>query len=606
MNFFVAASGGHSSHSAAILSGASPLLLTAVIIIIGSVAGVIAHKCRLPALTGQIIAGIVIGTSGFQLLGHVEEQSLSSITSFAIGLIAVTVGAHLNFRLLHNSLKRILQIAIAESLLAFACVFVCMYYFNPFGLEESLKLPASLLIASLACATSPASSLHVIKEKQAKGILVKTMVAVIAIDNLVCLAIFEIVRAYAKLQISGEGVLTTVLPGISSFALAALIGYFVGFSLHLYSRALQRKHKSHQSKNVTNSVLFTIMLLAIMLCYGLCEYIGFLWEHSDFKLSPSPLMANLVMGMLLANKSDVKDHLLEQFSFMEQAVFTCFFTLAGMHLDISTLDGNVLFAAAIYLGAMSFGKVVGAWGAASMGAATRNISKYIGRTLLVQAGLTIALIIIIFEDPMFHEFSSQLTAAILACVVATELIGTVLIANTLDKAKESGRDKTRLIEFLEEEYILPTMYAHDRWEAIEELCHFMVKTHNLKISPEELRELVVSREKEMPTGIGEGIAVPHAKLDEHIEGEDKILGVMALADPPIDFGAPDEKPAELIILIITPKDHHDQHLEVIGAIARMMQHKEIREAILNAKTAAEIHEILHSEEGESFNYFLNS
>ena len=590
---------------AALLTGAGPLLLTAIIIIIGSFAGMLAQKVKLPALTGQIIAGIIIGTSGLHLLGHTEEKSLASITSFAIGLIAVTVGAHLNFRLLHNSMRRILQIAIAESLLAFLCVFFAMYYFNPFNLAENLQLPAYLLVASLACATSPASTLHVIKEKQAKGILVKTMVAVIAFDNLICLAVFEIVRAYARLQISGSSVMMTVIPGLSSFIMAGAIGFIVGFVLHMYSRTIQKKYKEeHHSKSMINSVLFTIMLIAIMTCHGLCEYIKVLWENSDFMLSPSPLMANLVMGMVLANKSDVKDHLLEQFSFMEQAVFTCFFTLAGMHLDISTLNGSVMFAAAIYLGAMSVGKVCGASGAAFLGSGTQKIAKYIGRVLLVQAGLTIALIIIIFEDPEFAAFSSQLTAAILACVVVTELVGTVLISKTLDAAKESGRDKTKLIEFLEEEYILPSMFARDKWEAIEELCHFMVKTHNMKMSTDELKELVFTREKEMPTGIGEGIAVPHAKIEAKTEN-DKIMGVMALASPPVDFGAPDEKPAELIILIITPGNHNEQHLEVIGAIARMMQHADIRDAILSSKSAAEIHEILHSEEGDEFNYFLH-
>lgn len=591
---------------AALLTGAGPLLLTSIIIVIGSVAGMAAQKVKLPALTGQIIIGILIGTSGIHLLGHAEEKSLTSITSFAIGLIAVTVGAHLNFRLLHNSMKRILQIAIAESLMAFACVFFSMYYFNPFGLAEDFRLPAYLLVASLACATSPASTLHVIKEKQAKGILVKTMVAVIAFDNLICLAVFEIVRAYARLDISGSGVLMTVIPGALSFIMAGAIGFIIGYVLHVYSRSIQKKYKlEHHSKSMINSVLFTMMLIAIMTCHGLCEYIKYLWQSSEFLLSPSPLMANLVMGMVLANKSDVKDHLLEQFSFMEQAVFTCFFTLAGMHLDISTLDKNVLFAAGIYLGAMSLGKVIGASGAAYVGAGTQKIAKYIGRVLLVQAGLTIALIIIIAEDPDFKVFASQLTAAILACVVVTELVGTVMISRTLDAAKESGRDKTRLIEFLEEEYILPSMFARDRWEAIEELCHFMVKTHNMKMPVDELKELVFAREKEMPTGIGEGIAVPHARI-EAIEGEsDKIMGVMALASPPVDFGAPDEKPAELIVLIITPGNHNERHLEVIGAIARMMQHADIREAILSSKSAAEIHEIIHSEEGEAFNYFLH-
>ncbi|MCH2207259.1 MAG: PTS sugar transporter subunit IIA [Lentisphaerales bacterium] len=602
IDFILAAGGGHGP---ALLNGASPLLLTAVIIIVGSVAGVIAHKFKLPALTGQIIAGVFIGVSGIHLMGHEEEQSLSSITSFAIGLIAVTVGAHLNFRLLHNSLKRILQIAIAESLAAFLLVFFTLDYFNPLSLEQNLKLPIYLLIASLACATSPASSLHVIKEKKAKGILVKTMIAVIAIDNLICMAIFEGVRAFAKLEIGGASLLATVIPGVSSFLIAGSIGFVVGFGLHAYSRFIQKKYHS-ASKSVVNSILFTIMMISIMLCHGLCEYLKFLWESMSFGLNPSSLLANMVMGVVLANTSDYKDHLLEQFEVMEQAVFTCFFTLAGMHLNLESLTKEVLLTAGIYLGAMCLGKGFGASGAAWAGAATGNISKYIGRTLLVQGGLTIALVIIISEDSTFAAFSSQITAAVLACVVATELIGTVLISKTLDDAKESGNDRTRLIEFLQEEYILPCMFARDRFEAIEELCHFMVKTHKMKITAPELYELVKAREEEMPTGIGEGIAVPHARLDRSFEDQDKIKGVLALASPPVDFGAPDDKPSELIILVITPEEHSERHLEVIGAIARMMQHTEIRDAILNAKSAAEIHEILHSEEGESFNYFLHN
>ena len=286
------------SHAAAILSGASPLLLTAVIIIVGGIAGALAHKAKLPALTGQIIAGVMIGGSGLGLLGHEEEKSLLAVTNFAIGLIAVTVGAHLNFRLLHNSLKRILQIAIAESLCAFGCVFAAMQYFNPFDLGEDIQLPAHLLIASLACATSPASALHVIKEKKAKGILVKTMVAVIAMDNLICLAVFEIVRAFAKMQIGEAGVFMTVMPGFLSFIIAAAVGLLVGYSLHTYAHFIQKRYKSSQTKHAINSVQFTIMIISIMMAHGLCEYIALLWKDSGFALQPSPLMANMVEGGL--------------------------------------------------------------------------------------------------------------------------------------------------------------------------------------------------------------------------------------------------------------------------------------------------------------------
>ena len=87
----------------AILHNADGLLLTAVILIIGLLAGSLAKKMKLPLLTGQIIAGILIGPAVLNLIGISEEKSLQGITNFAIGLIALTVGSHINFRRLHNS-----------------------------------------------------------------------------------------------------------------------------------------------------------------------------------------------------------------------------------------------------------------------------------------------------------------------------------------------------------------------------------------------------------------------------------------------------------------------------------------------------------------------
>ena len=118
---------------------------------------------------------------------------------------------------------------------------------------------------------------------------------------------------------------------------------------------------------------------------------------------------------------------------------------------------------------------------------------------------------------------------------------------------------------------MPRLYAKDSSQAIEQLCHLMVTTHKMELSTEELHQKVMEREELMPTGIGEGIAVPHAKIES--SETDQIQGVLALANPPVDFGAPDGKPARLIILIITPENHHDRHLQVIAAIAKMVQQK---------------------------------
>jgi mannitol/fructose-specific phosphotransferase system IIA component (Ntr-type) len=106
----------------------------------------------------------------------------------------------------------------------------------------------------------------------------------------------------------------------------------------------------------------------------------------------------------------------------------------------------------------------------------------------------------------------------------------------------------------------------------------------------------------MPTGIGHGIAVPHAIIGEG----DQIVGVLGLLDPPVDFGAPDGEPARLVILIATPESQKRRHLEVIAAITRMLSNESIRTKLYKAESSEEIHEIIDSEEAETFNYFLTT
>jgi mannitol/fructose-specific phosphotransferase system IIA component (Ntr-type) len=124
----------------------------------------------------------------------------------------------------------------------------------------------------------------------------------------------------------------------------------------------------------------------------------------------------------------------------------------------------------------------------------------------------------------------------------------------------------------------------------------------MRSSRQEIMEAILKREERMPTGIGHGIAVPHAIVGE---GE-QIVGVLGLMDPPVDFGAPDGEPARLVILIATPENQKQRHLEVIAAITRMLQHEQIRERLFAATSSEMIHEIIDSEEAETFNYFLTT
>ena len=583
----------------------SALFVIGVLIILGTAGGECAKKLRLPALTGQIIVGILLGSSFLNLFSHHQIEMFNPLVTFALSLIAVTIGGHLEFRRLHNAKRRIFIIAIVQTFVTFAGVFGLFHWLNPLGLEGSALIPVHLLIASIATSTTPVTTMHVIKDKRARGLLVKTTIAVVAVNNLLTLALFATSRAIATEMIAEEGALVSSLAfSLLGILLALVMGGLTGSILVTYCRYLRRKYRkkgtiNRHDRGLLQGGLFTALLVTMCVSAGLCEMIPALTGST--RIHPSPILANMMVGLVLANRSSFKEELLSLFDVLEIAVFALFFVLAGLHFDPDAAK-LALVAAMVYFGGRLLFKQVGGVVGGYLGGSSPRLANNMGNMLTAQGAIAIALLIVIQQDGVFGEYAGMITACILTGVVAAELLGGPLIGLGLDRAKETKRDRTRLIEFLQEEFIIPNLHAQDKWSVLEELSYFLKKNHPIKVSQQELIELVKEREESLSTAIGEGIAVPHARLPE---GDD-IHGIMALLDPPVDFDALDGIPVRLVVMIATPEGQDHKHLEVIAAISRMMQNPEIREAIFEAKTAEQIHEIIDSEEAETFNYFVET
>ena len=575
-------------------------LLLSFIAICGFIGSFLFKRFHLPVITGQIFIGVLLGPSFLHIIGHEIEQKFLPITSFAVALIAITVGTHLNFNRLHNSYHRILTIAAMEASFAFLFVFSAFYFFNPLELVDPYHLPFALIIASVASATSPASALHVIKEKYAKGIVVKTLIAVIAVDNIICLCLFEFFRAVSKSVLLNENLLYSFSLGILGVLLAISFAIAIAFLLHFFGKKLKINYKKNELEFFSGALL-SFLFIAIMLLDGLCSFLTDFFQGNGWGIYLSPILAHLVLGLTLANISSLKDDFIKQFSHIENFIFICFFVLAGTHLDINNVSTIFILPIITYLACLGGGKFLGAYWGAKLIRAPKKLVDNIGGMLFVQAGITIALIWVVASEPIFKPIANELITIVLTCVVITELVGTVLIAKAIDRVKETNKNKNRLIDFIEEEFILPVLFSHNRWEAIDALSHFMSKTHKLEISEEQLKNSIVEREKLTATGIGSGIAVPHAKIE--LSDTNSIQGVFAIADPPIDFKSPDG-PAKYIILLITPLNNEEKHVEVISNIAKLLRTPDIVHALDKAKTSAEIYDIIYSEQAENYNYFL--
>lgn len=576
-------------------------LLIALLILAGSIGGWIAVKARLPALFGQVMAGVLLGQTYAADVLHHSSETFEPFSMFALSLVAVTIGGHLEFRRLHNAIKRILLISIIQTVVTFVLVFVTMHWLNPLGLSLEMQLPVHLLMASIATSTSPVSTIHLIKEQKAKGLLVKTTIAVLAVSNLLTLVLFEVVRAFDLNLLTKHsldaGIYISAAGGIG---IALGIGTASGWGLVRYCRYhLGRKGERKHDPVLVQAELFTAFLVTIFFCNGLCEWITF--HFTEELIAPSPILANIMLGLVLANQSSFKEDLLSLFNVLEHAVFTMFYVLAGSHLQLGYIK-TVGWAALLFFVVRLIGKVAGGWLGGRLSGTTPKVSRNIGWMLMGQGAIAVSLVILMEQHEVFAPIRGQFTAAVLTAVVMAELASAPVICVLIKKVGETEKDRTRLIEFLQEEYILPRVKVKSKLDALEQMVSFLCHTHPMKSTRQEVMQAILKREDSMPTGIGHGIAVPHAIIGEG----DQIVGVLGLLEPPVDFGAPDGEPARLVILIATPESQKRRHLEVIAAITRMLSNESIRNKLYEAASSEEIHEIIDSEEAETFNYFLTT
>lgn len=549
-----------------------PLLMVSVIVMAGLAGGGVARLCRAPAITGNIVAGTLLGAT--LLKGANAAQALEPLSAFAMGLIALTVGGHFSYRRLHNALRRILCIVSLEVACAATLVFLTVKMLGG-------SWPAALLLAAFSVETAPATTVALIKENRAKGPFVKTLLGTVSIDSSLCIILFAFTERMVG-DLSGAsrfGVGMVLLHTGYQLLGSAAIGLLLG---NVVERLIHRP----QFHN------FTTVFVAILVGTGLARHLGL-----------SPLLSCLFLGGYLGNSSRAAEEQLRVLEPIELLLYTMFFTLGGAALRWEALAGGGLLCLA-YIVARILGKGIGAALGGLLSGVSRRIWTNMAIGLVPQAGVAIGLVVLLEGDPRVStDISALVGAVILGAVTLNEILGPLTTRLALRRAKEAGLDRPRLIEFLQEEFILPNLEAQDKWEAIRKLTDFFILTHN--VEPDRRARLyrsVVEREKTMSTAVGVGAAIPHGIVDSG----PGIQGVMGICREGIDFEAPDGIPVRLIVLIVTPKDHEKQHLEVLASLSAMISNDPVRERIIASIDANDAWEIIESEEVRDFNYFIEA
>jgi len=496
------------------------------------------------------------------------------LSTFAMGLIAITIGGHLSYRRLHNALRRIAFIAVGEVGGAVLLVSVTAHWM---GADWTV----ALFMGAIAAATAPGTTVAVIREVRGKGSYVKTLLSVVALDNILCIILFAFVQTLIADYLStGEvefRLVNAIIHATWQLAGSVLIGIALGFA----TERLVTRPGVHD---------FSVVIIAVFLTTGVATYLGL-----------NPLLASLFFGVYLGNRSREVERQLEAFEPIELLVYTSFFTLAGASLHLDTLSGAGLLCVG-YVVMRFVGKGIGAILGGLAARSSRRIWENVPLALVPQAGVAIGLVVLLSGDARIpKEMSHLVTTLVLAAVTINEIIGPFFTRAALRRAKEAGLDRPRLMEFLQEEYILTTLKGEDKWRVLKELTDFLLRTHHVpRLMRSEIYGSIVEREKEMSTAIGYGAAIPHGRV---VEGE-RIQGVLGICRDGVDFDAPDGEPVRIVMLVITPQEHEQRHLEVMASLAAMISDEHLRTRLIAAIDANDAWEVIEGEESRNYNYFL--
>jgi mannitol/fructose-specific phosphotransferase system IIA component (Ntr-type)/predicted Kef-type K+ transport protein len=554
-----------------------PLLILSIIIISGLSGGWVAHRIHLPRLTGNIVAGIIIGPGCLNLFYGQENvaQSLQPLTMFAMGLVSVSVGSHLSYRRIHNALNRIITITVLETFGAFALVTLAIYMTGQHWLT-------AFILGCVATATAPATIMAVVQECRAKGTFVKTLVATVGLDNIICITLFAFFSTLmGDYYANGENALA-IVPALKQVSWQLFGAVLLGLGLGIVTERLVHRPDVHHF-----SVVFIAILLNVVLSNA---------------LDVNFLLTCLFFGVYLGNSSEEAVRQTQALEPIEMLLFVCFFTLAGlsMHLD-KLVEAGMLCG--LYLILRFAGKAVGATLGGKLSRCSRRIWANTGVALIPQASIAIGLVVLLEgNNEIPTEISALIGTVVLGAVTVNEIIGPFFTRLALRNADEVNKDRRRLIEFLQEENILTGLEANDKWEALRKLTDFFVKTHGVPTRlKDELYATIEQRESEFTTAVGLGAAIPHGRIDQGTG----IRGVLGICREGIEFDALDKEPVRLIMLVVTPKGYEKEHLEVMASLAEMISDAQIRNRLHAAISPNDAWEIIEDKDTRNYNYFLD-
>lgn len=404
------------------------LLSLSIAIFAGLMLSRLAKLMHLPAVTAYLVAGILVGpyclgmlgVEGFGFINKADVDKYAILSDVALGFIAFSIGNEFRLSQLKKTGKQATVIGIFQAVFTTLLVDVILIAVH-FAIPDKFPLPAAIVLGAVASATAPAATLMVVRQYKAKGPLTDILLPIVALDDAVGLVVFAISFGIAKALISGHvDVLSVVVEPILEVVLSLLLGLVMGLLFTFFEKFFHSR-----SKRLSMSVTFVFLTVALSMLK---------FEIGGIHIAFSSLLVCMMLGTIFCNICDFSEELMDRVDRWTAPLFILFFVLSGAELELSVFtDVAIVVIGLLYILSRSAGKYFGASISARMVKCEPNITKYLGITLLPQAGVALGMAI---KSEQLGAEGAIVANITLFAVLVYELIGPLLTKIALLKAGE--------------------------------------------------------------------------------------------------------------------------------------------------------------------------
>ncbi len=426
------------------------LITLSIAMLAGLLMSRLAKVFKLPAVTAYLVAGIFVGPFligaidlsflnanishiGFSpadlgiLEGSVKNPAFELISEVSLGFIAFAIGNEFRLSELKTIGKQATAIGILQAIAATAVVDGALLLLS-LAMPGILTPSVAIILGAIATATAPAATLMVVRQYKAKGKLTSLLLPIVALDDAVGLVVFSISFGVARaIDTSSFGIVSVLVNPLLEVVLSLALGFVMGLLFTYFERFF---HSG--SKRMSLSISFVLLTVAL----SMLEF-----KIGDLHVGFSSLLVCMMLGTVFCNLCDFSADIMDRADKWTAPIFVLFFVLSGAELRLDILASwQVILIGVIYILTRSVGKYFGAYGSARLVGCSPEIQKYLGITLLPQAGVALGMSSIVFAE--MGEQGILVRNIVLFAVLVYEIVGPVLTKMALIKSGDIKQKTT--------------------------------------------------------------------------------------------------------------------------------------------------------------------